>query len=308
MKGHTKDPMILHAERLISSVGACGKNTPTDVKKIQKMITGAGYQQATGRTLKVSGQCDQATIEAIFWYQRLLNMSPTGLITPVDTFFIQAMENALSPHWRPRHSHGPLHVHEGQITFDAEGVDYITAVVPFRQYRYPNFSRILHWPPTNSSGVTLGRGYDMGNRSTGEIFSTLRQATIEEYKAVICSKASSLKGRHAEQFVRVYGPLVGEITHIQQIRLFEIVYRVKREEARNLYGRVAKNIFSSPAWEQLEPKIRDVIIDIFYQGAHNVRALFQAAISGKPALISHIKNSPTYMTYEPHRNRIRYLQ
>lgn len=294
--------------RLTSSVGACGTNNPNEVKSFQRLLNDAGYQLATGRSLTPNGRCDTATTEAIRWYQRLLNMSPSGLIQPTDIWFIRAISEATSPHWRPRNTSGPLRVHEGQITFDAEGTDYITAVEPFRQRRYPNFSRILHWPPTNTSGVTLGRGYDMGNRCAGEIYSTLRQAGIEEYKAIICSKAAYLKGRHAEQFVKVYGPLVGEITHTQQIRLFEIAYRVKRMEARNLYARVARTIPSAPTWEQLDSKIRDVVTDIFYQGVHNARALFEAAIEGKGTLISHIRNSPTYMTYESHRNRIRYLQ
>ena len=51
----------------------------------------------------------------------------------------------------------------------------------------------------------------MGSRSSGEIMATLRQAGIEEYKAVICSKAAHLKGRQAGQFVKVYGSLVGEM-------------------------------------------------------------------------------------------------
>lgn len=294
--------------RLSSSVGACGTNNPEEVKTIQHLIGNAGYGQATGRTLAVNGHCDIATTEAIRWYQRLLNMSPNGLVQPTDTWFIKALNEASIPRFRPKHSGGPLSVRQGQLTFDAEGTDYITAVEPFRQYRYPNFSRILQWPPTASSGVTLGRGYDMGNRSVGEIFTTLRQAGIEEYKAVICSKAAHLKGHQAGAFVKVYGPLVGEITHQQQIRLFELAYQVKLNEARNLYRRLSHKIPDAPAWDQLEQKIRDVIVDIFYQGVHNARALFQAAVEGRAALITHIKNTSVYMSYEDHRQRIRYLR
>lgn len=152
-------------------------------------------------------------------------MSPSGLVHPTDTWFMQALQEDTSPHFRPKHRGGCLSVRQGQLTFDAEGVDYITAVEPFRQRRYPNFSRILHWPSTAFSGVTLGRGYDMGSRSMGEIFTTLRQAGIEEYKAVICSKAAKIKGHEAERFVKVYGPLVGEITHQQQIRLLNWLIR-----------------------------------------------------------------------------------
>ncbi|MFP2488055.1 lysozyme family protein [Enterobacter ludwigii] len=46
-----------------------------------------------------------------------------------------------------------LKVDKGQVTFDAEGND-ITG------NRY--FSRRIHWPGNDLSGVTLGRGYDMG--------------------------------------------------------------------------------------------------------------------------------------------------
>lgn len=179
--------------RLKDSVGNCGTNNPEDVKKIQVMIMGAGYQLSTGRTVRADGVCGSETKQAIIWYQRLLILSPSGLVQPADSFFIQAIENAYTPGWRPQHRSGALWVNEGQVTFDSEGIDYITAVEPFRQHRYPSFSRILHWPPKLSSGVTLGRGYDMGSRSRGEIFATLRQAGIEEYKAVICSKASHLK-------------------------------------------------------------------------------------------------------------------
>ena len=307
MKGRYHEPVILHPDRLFTSVGTCGTNALSEVKKLQQKVKAAGYQQATGRLIKIDGQCGQATIEAIRWYQRLLNMSPSGLVTPVDTFFMQALSQALSPHWRPRNISGPLHVDEGQITFDAEGRDYVTVVEPFRQSSYPYFSRILHYPPAGNSGVTLGRGYDMGQRSTGEIHSTLRQAGIEEYKSVICSKAAYLKGRQASQFVKVYGPLVGEITHQQQIRLFEIAYQTKLREARSIYNRVAKTLSDAPTWHGLDRKIRDVVVDIFYQGVHNAPGLMRAAARGKSELALHIKKDMYYMRFEMQRHRLRYL-
>lgn len=144
MHGRSHAPMTLHPDRLFSSVGTCGTNTPAEVKKFQQMVLNAGDQQTTGRTLKVDGLCGQSTIEAIRWYQRLLKMPPSGLIAPTDSFFMQALCHTLSPHWRPRNASGPLYVHEGQLTFYREGSDYITAVEPFRQKGHPDFSRILH--------------------------------------------------------------------------------------------------------------------------------------------------------------------
>lgn len=221
-KRHYPNPRVF---RLTGSVGFCGTNNPDEVKTLQKLIADAGYSQTTGRYITVNGRCDLQTQEAIYWYQRLLNMKPSGLIHPVDYWFMHALHEATTPRWRPRHVAGPLIVRQGQTTFDSEGVDYITAVAPFRQPKHLlQFSRILHHP-TVESGVTLGRGFDMKKRSAGEILATLRHADIEEYKAVICSKAAYLTGREAETFVQFYGPLVGEITHQQQIRLFEIAYQ-----------------------------------------------------------------------------------
>ncbi len=148
------------------------------------MIVHAGYLLATGRRLDINVNCDSQTIEAIRWYQRLLNLSPSGIVSPLDSWFLTALGKMSMPLPTAR-TPGPLHVRQGQITFDAEGHDYITAIAPFRKRRTPYFSRILQWPGGNS-GVTLGRGYEMGSRSRGEVFTTLRRAGIEEYQAVIC--------------------------------------------------------------------------------------------------------------------------
>ncbi|WP_414713917.1 hypothetical protein [Scandinavium sp.] len=164
--------------------------------------------------------------------------------------------------------------------------------------------RVLHWPGNRQSGVTLGRGYDMGRRHSGDIVSTLKQAGIEEYKAIICSKAAFLKGNDAEQFVKVYGPLVGEITHQQQKRLFEISYREKSQYAQRLY---ATNQLSPP-WMILDRKVQDVVVDIIYQGFHHIDALFRAAAGGKRELAAFIMSDSGLMSFEANRKRIRYLR
>ncbi len=44
------EPMLLNPALLFSSVGTCGTNVPEDVKKIQRMMTQAGYQHNIGRS------------------------------------------------------------------------------------------------------------------------------------------------------------------------------------------------------------------------------------------------------------------
>ncbi|EOV9682721.1 peptidoglycan-binding protein [Cronobacter malonaticus] len=252
--------------RLQSSVGVCGVNYADDVKALQELMMKAGYQTATGRSLKVDGICNNETKEAIIWYQRLLTLSRSGLVQPFDQWFIEALKNASQPEWRPRITSGPLHVREAQFTFDNEGTDYITATNPFRPHPYPWFSRILHWPHSAASGVTLGRGYDMGNRSAGEIFATLRQAGIEEYKTILASKSAFLKGREAASFVKVYGPLFGEITHQQQLRLFEIAIQFYISRAKRVFNKNKAKMAYAISWENMRPALRDIFIDSLYQG------------------------------------------
>lgn len=297
-------PRVFHPA---GSIGIFGVNAPQDVRTLQKMMIDAGYNYIHGHHLHITGQCDPETNAAIIWYQRLLNMSSSGLVHPQQVWFFSMFSKTIAPHWRPRDT-GPLHVREGQITFDAEGIDYLRGPEPFRQpENLKLFSRVLHWP-AGLSGVTIGRGYDMKSRSAGEIMTHFRQARIEEYKGVICSKAAGLVGRQAHDFVKSYGPLVGEITHLQQVRLFEIAYKIKLLEARNLYQRVSHTILNAPLWEKLDLRIRDVIVDIFYQGVHNARSLFEAAIAGKEELRSYIRNDMYYMRFEEHRQRLRYLR
>ena len=106
----------------------------------------------------------------------------------------------------------------------------------------------------------------MGNRSAGEIFATLRQAGIEEYKAILASKSAFLKGREAASFVKVYGPLFGEITHQQQLRLFEIAIQFYISRAKRVFNKNKAKMAYAISWENMRPALRDIFIDSLYQG------------------------------------------
>lgn len=302
-------PVVLHPDRLLTAVGVCGANQVSEVKKLQRMVVNAGYRLATGRQLSVDGICGQQTEEAIRWYQRLLNLSPSGLVTPLSVYFMGAL-NAMSPANQPRVAGGLLRVSAGQFTFDNEGRDYRTAAVPLRAGPRPWFSRVLHWPG-GYSGVTLGRGFDMKQRSAGEIYSILRQAGIEEHKATICSRAAGLSSRAAAQFVTVFGPMVGEITHHQQVRLFELIYPRYVSLARHYYLKHTKKlqmVQKAVSWEEMDKKIKDVYVDIVYQGVDDIKTLTRAAAkNNKDKMIALIEQSGLYMKYEKERKRICHL-
>ena len=54
-----KTPMLLQPDSLFTSVDTCGTNQPEEVQQLHRMIMNAGYQQAIGRELEVSGDCVQ---------------------------------------------------------------------------------------------------------------------------------------------------------------------------------------------------------------------------------------------------------
>jgi len=270
------------------------------------MIINAGYNKISGNNVRLTGSIDTETEAAIQWYQRVLNMSPDGLVHPQETWFFSMFSQSISPHWRPRNTTGQLHVNEGQITFDAEGIDYITAVEPFKQpMNTRNFSRILHCPDLYS-GVTLGRGYDMKERSPGEILTHFRQSGIEEYKSVICSKSYGLAGNAAKNFIKNYGYLIGEITHQQQIKLFNISYKQKKDYAYGVYFRQSRHIDNALEWDDIDFRIKETFVDIIYQGIPGVRPLIAliAAGASKEHVADFIAKDPKQKNY-PERLKAR---
>ena len=77
----------------------------------------------------------------------------------------------------------------GQGTFDAEG----------SEQPGPYFSRTIHWPG-GASGVTIGRGYDMGSRTQAQVVRELISAGMDTCDAQRLSQAAGLRGQGAQLF------------------------------------------------------------------------------------------------------------
>lgn len=102
-----------------------------------------------------------------------------------------------------------LQVGFGQRTFDAEGLE-----TPGRF-----FSRAMHWPG-GASGVTVGRGYDMGGRSPEQVQRELLLAGLEAGEAALLSRAAGLKGGEAQRFVGEWRPCAPVLSLQAQQALF----------------------------------------------------------------------------------------
>ena len=112
-------------------------------------------------------------------------------------------------------SHREKTILKGKLTYNAEGNDIPSS---------PYYSRVIHWPGNALSGVTLGRGYDMGDRSESDVYNDMVMSGISHEQAAKISKGAGLKGVAARDFVALNKAKVGEITLEQQEKLFSIIY------------------------------------------------------------------------------------
>ncbi|WP_421203559.1 hypothetical protein [Aeromonas sp. 602658] len=86
-------------------------------------------------------------------------------------------------------------VTKGQLTFDEEGNDVENSTY---------FSRKIHWPGNSESGVTIGRGYDIGSRSKEDVYRDLSDSGGPDNIASLISSGAGIKGgRHLILFQKI---------------------------------------------------------------------------------------------------------
>ncbi len=158
-----------------------------------------------------------------------------------------------------------LKVPYGQLTFDIEGNDNQNSIY---------FSRVAHWPPVGNSGITLGRGYDIGQQpnvrfdleSIGIVDPFLSWLIGGQGKTQLeardyLSAASAINRKHT-------------ITRKQQYKLFIYTYQsletdVKRISIAN--ATINKYLPSMAdrgevAWKAIDRKIKELMVDLRYRG------------------------------------------
>jgi len=171
---------------------------------------------------------------------------------------------------------------KGILTFRAEGNN-------FKSSR--DYSKKIHWPGNSpscqkdNSGVTIGRGFDLGDRSENAVLITLKKVGIENRKAEEISKGAKKKGCAAYRFVLENKDFIEEITDIQQLRLFEITYKEIEKDVERI-SKLHKNIHDfhpnpntppDSAWENIPDKIKEILVDLRFRGDYTpkTRVLIQ---------------------------------
>ncbi len=204
----------------------------------------------------------------------------------------------------PQGGTGPLQVSAGQITFDAEGNDIDSN---------PYFSRHIHWPG-GASGVTIGRGYDMKERSESAIVNDLVGSGLDSELAKKFAKGAGLKGVEAQEFVKHNRADLGDIPREVQKQLFERIYPKYVEKAKANYnkwttGSDGKPLAGKVEWDSLNAAIRDILVDFVYQGfTHGANPMVKGMKNSFDDLVDYIKNNATLQQYEQGRHRAAYLQ
>lgn len=161
-----------------------------------------------------------------------------------------------------------LKVPYGQLTFNVEGNDFEDAGHPAHRY----FSRVVHWPE-GVSGVTIGRGYDLGQQADPR--ADLIKAGVKEPLLSWLVGAKGLHGQAAKTYLDNATQEVRKqvITRKQQYLLFISVYEFMKKDIFRISGTISNvEKYGALQWEAVNQKIQDVIVDLRYRGDYHVES------------------------------------
>jgi hypothetical protein len=159
----------------------------------------------------------------------------------------------------------------GLVTWESEGME-----------GGPYHSRVLH-VPGESSGLTIGRGYDMKERTAAGIVQDLSACGVSAADAATISKAAGLAGSAARKFIQDKQLGKFEISQTGQKALFLISYgRIKSDVERICAKPDVVAAYGACDWAKIDPAIVDILVDLRFRGDYtgSSRALLQKLVSG----------------------------
>lgn len=252
--------------RLHRDVGPSGQNQPDDVRLVRALLN--IHRRAVGdAALPVVPRTDPELFAAIARFQVKHGVPvASGSVSPGSSSW-QWLLDALAA---SRTVQPVIVPSEGRLTWDAEGQE---------GGRY--HSRILH-VPTASSGLTLGRGYDLRDRPRVNAQQQLAHAGIEASTAGLLAGAVRLRGSAARAFIVDSDLMDFEITPVVQQRLFEAVYGELTDDVRRICGKQdVVQAYGATDWNGLDSRIRDVLVDLRFRGDYTGRSrrLIQGSVA-----------------------------
>ena len=130
----------------------------------------------------------------------------------------------------------------------------------------PYHSRKLH-VPSATSGLTLGRGYDMKNRLATKINQDLVAAGVPAADAAKIAKAAGLAGDAAKKFIADQQLAAFEIAKPAQVALFLITYADEKAVVDRISAKPETvAAYGACDWRQLNQAVIDLLVDLKYRG------------------------------------------
>ncbi|HQC98557.1 MAG TPA: hypothetical protein PK306_22905 [Aquabacterium sp.] len=143
----------------------------------------------------------------------------------------------------------------GLVTWNSEGTEGGTF-----------HSRKLH-VPTDGSGLTLGRGYDMKEREPAGILEDLSACDVLLADAKTLSKAAKLSGQAAKDFVVTNKLEKFEISKLGQRLLFDRTYAAILADVKRICAKVdLVDKYGAFEWAKLDPAIAEILVDLRFRG------------------------------------------
>lgn len=207
-------------------------------------------------------------IDKMAWMKKVLGMGPEPWhMHPVVFLDAMSSDDEMDLKW--------LTVPKGQLTFDAEGNDQNTS---------PWFSRKIHWPG-GVSGITIGRGYDLGQQNTSN--ADLSNVGINSELKAWLVVSQGMSGANANERFNAATENIRsiQITRKQQYKLFVVTYENLEEDVKRISQKIATiqayhpnpQISVEQAWNDIPDKIKEILVDLRYRGDYtpNIRSLLQ---------------------------------
>ncbi|CAD2223944.1 conserved hypothetical protein [Pseudoalteromonas sp. 3J6] len=236
---------------MTASVGLKSANKSADVQLIRSLLN--AYARKTGLSLIVNSEVDHHFIDLIKHFQKqVIKMgNPDGIVSANRGTFRKLVEFLSSIYTKV----SITKPNYGILTWDAEGTEGGVY-----------HSRCFH-VPTNRSGLTIGRGYDMREKTSSKISGQLIQSGIDNKVANVIALAAGKMGNAAKQFVIEKDLLDFEVSAQVQLKLFEIVYKKMEADVKRICNKpITSQTYGKTDWLNLDPKIKNVLIDLRFRG------------------------------------------
>lgn len=200
------------------------------------------------------------------------------------------------------------HIPTGEYTYVVEGHEDETSVLHFPEFE---------------SGVTIGKGYDMGSRRSSDIYSDMISIGMKREDALIVSQASGLHHAEARNFTKDNKNKIARIDKSQKIKLFNKIWPDYITDAKRLYTKLVPNdikesdinkssktnlVWKKTKWDELQDRIQDMLVDLRYQGKLRGKIAKVASKNDAEYLAKFIENNSDLQPFERARRRADYLR